>query len=87
MLDSHAPKKSVRVKEHNAPNKNLLSQKAQKTKDSCDWEKYRKLKNKVGKTLCKAEKEYFEEVARNQGNPQAVWKDLNKVMEEDRENI
>lgn len=54
--------------------------KAQRTKDPCDWEKYRKLRNIVGKTLRKAEKEYFEEVARIQGNPQAVWKDLNKVI-------
>jgi len=54
--------------------------KAQRTIDPCDWEKYRKLRNRVGKTLRKAEKEYFEEVAHIQGNPRAVWKDLNKVI-------
>lgn len=79
VLDSHASLDQCR-NPSTAPNENLLSQKGTKTKDPCDWEKYRKLRNRVGKTLRKAEKEYFEEVTRIQGNPRAVWKDLNKVI-------
>ena len=91
VLDSHAPKKSVRVREHNLPwisaeirvllrTRTYFLTKAHRTNDPDDWRKYRKLRNKVTTTLRKAEKEYFQEVARNQGNPRAVWKDLNKVI-------
>ena len=53
--------------------------KAQKTKDPDGWLKYKKLRNKDNLVIRKAEKEYYD-LAQDQGNPQAVWKDLNKII-------
>ena len=54
-----------------------LKHRRQKNPD--DWLKYRKLRNKVNIALRKAEKEYYDDLAQNQCNLQAVWKELNKI--------
>ena len=80
-------KKSLQVKRHNLlwisaeirvllRTQNYFHTKAQKTKG--DWLKYKKLK--VNMALRKAEKEYYDDHAQNRSNPQAILKDLNKII-------
>ncbi|XP_046841919.1 uncharacterized protein LOC124436037 [Xenia sp. Carnegie-2017] len=91
-LDSHAPVKTIRVRNRPCPfvtryikqlmdNRNSLHRRFLQTRDALDWEKYKASRNTVKRVLTEAERSYtFQEVQENKNNPRSLWKIINRTI-------
>ena len=90
ILEVHAPLKRRKVSSNNTPwisplIKNLMRERDQAKKraekDHNVWPRYKKLRNKVTSELRNSVQDYYHNlIEENSGNPKAMWKTINKVL-------
>ena len=92
ILNNHAPKRIIRVRNKPAPrlnskvrqlmlNRDYLKKKAVKTGLQNDWLSFKKVKNRVNYAIRREKASFYRnKLNANHGNPKSTWKTLNDLM-------
>jgi hypothetical protein len=91
ILDGHAPVKTIKVRYRHSPFVNneineLMKKRdrfhrvARQTKNFCDWDSFRAVRNEVNKTLREAEKRYVQNEIYKNKEPNAMWKVIRRCV-------
>ena len=91
ILDRHAPVKTIKVRYRHSPfvnneikelmkKRDRLHRVARQTKNFCDWDSFRAVRNEVKKTLREAEKRYVQNEIYKNKEPNAMWKVIRRCV-------
>ena len=92
ILNKHAPKRIIRVRNKQAPwlnskvrqlmlNRDYLKKKAVKTGSQNDWLSFKKERNRVNYAIKREKSSFYRnKLNANLGNPKSTWKTLNDLM-------
>ena len=92
ILNKHAPKRIIRVRNKPAPwlntkvrqlmlNRDYLKKKAVKTGSQNDWLSFKKVRNRVNYAIKREKSSFYRnKLNANLGNPKSTWKTLNDLM-------
>ena len=92
VVDKHAPLKHKKIRTKKIPwiaspikefinTRDKLKRKAIITNLECDWENYKRIRNRVNIELKNAKKEYYStRIADDGNNPKKAWKTINNLF-------
>ena len=92
VCNRHAPIVTQRVRGYNVPwindeiratmlERDHMKQKAKQTKNSCTWEDYKRLRNKVTQSISRAKSDYYKNlISENSNNPSKLWSIIKSLV-------